>query len=68
MQRTPLSAADQAEIDKRLNFMEAKDIAMFFHLFVFYVLELLIALLKCVSESVFIHLCQKTLIRKNRNV
>ena len=29
MNRTPLSAADQAEIDRRMNRMEAKDIAMF---------------------------------------
>lgn len=29
MNTTPLSAADQAEIDRRMNRMEAKDIAMF---------------------------------------
>ena len=60
MQRTPLSAADQAEIDKRLNFMEAKDIAMFVIQRFFYDLEQPIALLKCVLESAFIRLCQKT--------
>ena len=29
MQNNPLSAADQAEIDRRLNYMDAKDIAMY---------------------------------------
>lgn len=68
MQRTPLSAADQAEIDKRLNFMDAKDIAMFVIDFVFHIIELLMELLKCALENVFILSCQKISIRKKRNV
>lgn len=42
MQTTPLTPADQAEIDKRLNYMEAKDIAMFYVLSVFNDIGLLI--------------------------
>ena len=52
MQNNPLSAADQAEIDKRLNYMDAKDIALYFNCLCFHSVELQIVLWKVVLENV----------------
>ena len=60
MEGTPLSAADQAEIDKRLNYMEAKDIAMFVIVCSFHDVAPQIMLLKCVFVNVYIVSSQKT--------
>ena len=60
MEGTPLSAADQAEIDKRLNYMEAKDIAMFVIVCCFHDVAPQIMLLRCASVNVYIVSSQKT--------
>lgn len=60
MEGTPLSAADQAEIDKRLNYMEAKDIAMFLIVCCFHDVAPQIMLLRCASVNAYIVSSQKT--------
>lgn len=60
MEGTPLSAADQAEIDKRLNYMEAKDIAMFVIVCCFHNVAPQIMLLRCASVNAYIVSSQKT--------